>query len=158
MVNLSGMSAEGSTIVVCRSCGAKNRVPLARTGDRPICGRCRAPLDAGAAPPADGPVEVTDESFPSVVLGSGVPVLLDCWAPWCGPCRTVGPVVDSLARAWGGKVRVAKLNVDENPATVSRLGIQSIPTLVIFRGGRELDRKVGALPGPAIERWVASHL
>ena len=138
-------------VVRCAACGTTNRVSRAKLqqGLRPVCGRCKAPLSS------DGrPVIVTDATFASTVAASSVPVLLDLWAPWCGPCRTVGPVVDQIARERAGRVLVGKLNVDENPATASRFGVQSIPTLLILRGGREVDRIVGAVPKQEILRHL----
>ena len=136
-------------VMRCAACGTANRVPRTklREGQRPVCGRCKAALLG------DGrPITVTDTSFGTTVAASAIPVLLDMWAPWCGPCRTVGPIVDQLAGELAGRVRVGKLNVDENPVTASRFGVRSIPTLLILRGGREVDRIVGAVPKQEIVR------
>ena len=121
------------------------RAKLAQ-GLRPKCGRCREPLpDAAAAP-----LIVTDATFAAEVEQSPLPVLVDAWAAWCGPCRTIAPAIDELATELSGSVRVAKLNVDENPSTANRFAIRSIPTLLVFAGGREVDRLVGAQPKEAI--------
>lgn len=145
-------------VVRCPACGTANRIPRAklREGLRPVCGRCKAPLAGGAA--GAGPVTVTDASFASTVAASALPVLLDLWAPWCGPCRTVGPIVDQVANERAGRVLVGKLNVDDNPMTASRFGVQSIPTLLILRGGREVDRIVGAVPKQEILRRLDAVL
>jgi thioredoxin 2 len=139
----------GDVITIpCSSCGAANRVPrekLAR-GLRPKCGRCKQALPEAAA----APVVVTDATFVAEVERSPLPVLVDAWAAWCGPCRTIAPAIDELAAELAGKVRVAKLNVDENSATASRFDIRSIPTLLVIAGGREVDRIVGAQPKPVI--------
>ena len=134
-------------LVRCPSCGATNRVPLEKIGRglQPVCGRCKTAL-----PFEDKPVKVTDANFAAEVERSPLPVLLDVWAPWCGPCGMVAPVIEELAAEMAGRVRVAKLNVDENPATVARFGVQSIPTLLLLRGGRELDRIVGVQSKAAI--------
>ena len=131
----------------CPSCGATNRVPLEKIaqGHQPVCGRCKTPL-----PVSNQPVTVTDANFATEVERSPLPVLLDMWAPWCGPCRMVGPVVEELAKEMAGRVRVAKLNVDENPATAARFNVQSIPTLLVLKNGREVERIVGAQPKAAI--------
>jgi thioredoxin 2 len=123
-------------------------------GRRPRCGRCKHPLDADAARPANGgtPVVVTDATFADEVERSPVPVVVDMWAEWCGPCRTVAPIIDELAGQMAGRVRFAKLNVDENPATASRFGVRSIPTLLVMQGGREVDRIIGAQPKTEIAR------
>jgi thioredoxin 2 len=143
-------------LIRCPTCGSTNRVPLERLkqGLQPVCGRCKNPL------PVDGkPVTVTDATFSAEVEHSPLPVLLDLWAPWCGPCRTVAPVVEELAGEFVGRVRVAKLNVDENPQTATRFQVRSIPTLLVLKGGREMERIVGVQPKATIvqrlERAVA---
>ena len=138
-------------LIRCGSCGATNRVPLEKlqSGLAPICGRCKTPL---AARPE--PVVVTDENFANEVERSPLPVLVDMWAPWCGPCRQVSPVVEELAVEFSGRLRVAKLNVDENPVTADRFQIRSIPALLVFKEGREIDRIIGAQPKSAILRRV----
>ena len=134
-------------LIRCPSCGATNRAPLEKIaqGLQPVCGRCKTPLPVG-----NQPVTVTDTNFATEVERSPLPVLLDMWAPWCGPCRMVGPVVEELAKEMAGRVRVAKLNVDENPATAARFNVQSIPTLLVLKNGREVERIVGAQPKAAI--------
>ena len=141
-------------IVACAQCGANNRVAPARLdAGQAVCGRCRTTL---ALDPR--PVVVTDANFADAVLRSPLPVLLDLWAPWCGPCRVVGPVVDQIAAETAGRARVGKLNVDDNPATAARFSVQSIPTLLIFKDGREIDRLVGAHPKETIRQRLARHL
>jgi thioredoxin 2 len=138
-----------SQLIRCPSCGATNRVADGKIeqGLVPICGRCKTPLLAHAAP-----VTVTDATFTAEVERSPLPVLLDLWAPWCAPCRIVGPVIDELASEMMGRERVGKLNVDENPATAARLSVSSIPTLLVLKGGREVDRMIGLQPKAEIVR------
>ncbi len=139
-------------LIRCRSCGAINRVPPEKLqqGLQPVCGRCKAPLLVEAF--ASKPISITDATFPAEVERSPVPVLLDMWAPWCGPCRMISPMVEELAREMAGRIRVAKLNVDENPATAARFNVQSIPTLLVLKGGREIDRIIGVQPKSEIAR------
>jgi len=136
-------------LIRCSACGATNRVPSEKIERRlqPVCGRCKAPLSVSNAP-----LTVTDATFSSDVERSPLPVLLDMWAPWCGPCRTVAPVIDQLAAEMAGRVRVAKLNVDENPVTAERFQIRSIPALLVLKGGQEIDRIVGVQPKSEIAR------
>jgi thioredoxin 2 len=136
-------------LIRCPACGASNRVPLEKIaqGLAPVCGRCKTPL-----PVHSGPVTVTDATFAAEVERSPVPVLVDMWAAWCGPCRMVAPVVEELAQEMAGRVRVAKLDVDENPATAARFGVRSIPTLLVLKGGQEVDRLVGVQPKAEIVR------
>jgi thioredoxin 2 len=127
-------------LIRCPKCGMTNRVPVDKIqqGLRPVCGQCRTPL-----PVPSKPVTVTDATFAAEVERSPVPVLLDLWAPWCGPCRMMAPMLDELAAEMAGRVRVAKLNVDENPVTAGRFNVRSIPTLLALKKGLEVDRIVG---------------
>jgi len=136
-------------VIRCPACGVSNRVPRDKmaSGLLPVCGRCKAPLPLGTKP-----IAVTDASFTADVERSPLPVLVDAWAAWCGPCRMIAPVIDELAGEMAGRLRVAKLNVDENPATAARFSLQSIPTLILFKGGREVDRIVGVQPKSEIVR------
>lgn len=139
-------------VVACAKCGAKNRVDESRLGTAEAkCGRCGATLEAGSGNGQNTkPKIITDASFQQEVQASGAPLLVDCWAPWCGPCRIVGPIMDQLAEESAGRYRIAKLNVDENPLTASQYQIASIPTMLIFKNGALIDRIVGAQPKQAI--------
>lgn len=149
-------------VIACSNCGSKNRVdPRSAAEQIAKCGKCGTPLDvskAGEAAEETKPLTVTDSTFQRDVLESnGRPVLLDCWAPWCGPCRVVGPIMDQLAAESKGRYRVAKLNVDENPSTAAQFQIQSIPTMLIFKNGKLVDRLIGAQPKPAIAARLLAH-
>jgi thioredoxin 2 len=141
-----------TVIIRCGSCGTANRVPRARLEDRPVCGKCRASL--GSGPSQGRPVDVTDQTFEGEVLSQSGGVLVDCWAPWCGPCRMVAPVLEELASDYAGRIKIAKLNVDENPATASRYQTRSIPTMLLFKDGVQVDRLVGAMPRQELERHI----
>jgi thioredoxin 2 len=136
-------------LIHCPNCGTTNRVPLEKLqqGLQPVCGRCKTPLSVSSKP-----VVVTDATFSAMVESSPLPVLLDLWAPWCGPCRMVSPVIDALAEELAGRVRVAKLNVDDNPATAARFKVSGIPALLVLKAGRETDRIVGVQPKAEILR------
>lgn len=145
-------------MIRCAGCGATNRVPEAKLADglSPRCGRCRAPLTVAPSSVDGRPVKVTDATFASEVERSPLPVVVDLWAPWCGPCRILEPVIEELAAQMAGRVRFAKVNIDENPATASRFGVRSIPTLLVLDRGREVDRMVGVLPKSEIARRLES--
>ena len=141
-------------IQTCPKCGTKNRVDesVART-HQPICGKCGANLNVDS----DGkPQVVTDDTFARDVIdaSSTLPVLVDAWAEWCGPCRMLAPVLDQLAAESNGRYKIAKLNVDENPRTSQQFGIRSIPTMLIFRNGKLADQIVGVVP----KRTIAARL
>jgi len=140
--------------VQCPACGATNRIPPEKAHRAARCGRCHAPLAVEPGVPR----LVTDASFEHDVLRSALPVLLDCWAPWCGPCRALAPVIDAVASEYAGRVRVAKLNVDDNPGVATRYAVQGIPTLLIFEDGQVRDRLVGVLPRAALEARLDSVL
>jgi thioredoxin 2 len=155
-----GKGIRAMPIVTCSKCGARNRVEAA-TAERlqPKCGRCGTLLDVNKAEgefETGKPRVVTDATFERDVLKADRPVLLDCWAPWCGPCRMIAPVLDQLAAESRGKYTIAKLNVDENPQTAADFQIQSIPTMLIFKNGRLVDRIVGAQPKQAIAAKLAN--
>jgi thioredoxin 2 len=127
-------------VVICVFCAAANRVDLSRLSEGPKCGKCGRPIRL------DRPLPVTDASFEKVIQGSSVPVLVDFYADWCGPCKMMAPHLDDFARQHTGEVLVLKLDTEANTATPTRFGIRGIPTLVVFEGGREARRQVGAVP------------
>ena len=140
-------------IVKCPGCGANNRV-AAFSAKQAVCGRCKNPLPVFSAKP----LHITDANFAETVEGSGLPVLIDFWAAWCGPCRMIAPVIDELAKEFAGKAVVGKLNVDENQMTAARFGVQSIPTLLIVQNGREAERIVGVQPKGAIAARLRAYI
>jgi thioredoxin len=137
----------------CPRCGAVNRIPAARAGRPARCGKCKSPLATAVAP-----VTVTDANFATIVLEATTPVLLDCWAEWCGPCHMLAPTIDALARDYAGRALVGKLDVDANPRTAARYEVRGIPTLLIVVHGQVADRLVGVQPRPAIEARLAAVL
>ena len=138
-----------SKVVICPKCGQKTRIRSAAEGV-PHCPKCGAALpwltDAGAS------------DFNSVVEESPIPVLIDFWAPWCGPCRIVAPAVERLSNELAGKLKAVKVNTDLDPGLQERFGVRGIPTLVLMDGAKELDRMTGAMNVEALRRWVESRL
>ena len=133
------MESSNNLHIVCAHCLATNRVPAARLANDPVCGRCGKELLSGR------PVELTDANFDAVTSRTGLPVLVDFWAPWCGPCVAMAPQFERAALQLKGRVLFAKVNSDENPLTSRRFAIRSIPTLVRLDAGREVARQAGAL-------------
>src|SRR3954447_4293217 len=142
------MASAPSTVVTCEHCGTRNRVAVAAEGI-PRCGNCHRPLP--------WIVDADAETFDAAIRAP-IPVLVDFWAPWCGPCRMVSPVVERVGRSLAGRLKGVKLNTDEAPDIASRHQVQGIPLLVLIDEGRELDRLVGAVPEPQLRRWVEQHV
>jgi len=140
--------------VRCQACGAVNRVDARRlAASQPVCGRCGKPLQA-----LSKPIPVRSSDFETEVLKSPTPVLVDFWAPWCGPCRAVAPVLEDLAARKAGSLKIAKINTDEEIELASRFGIMSIPTLMLFSNGTLLSQVAGAMPRAQLEAWIDSSL
>lgn len=147
------------SIITCADCGAKNRVDQSKAQrTRPTCGRCGAGLELSDATSGE-PLIVTDATFDRDILQvTGMPILVDCWAPWCGPCRMLEPTIKQLAAESGGAYVITKLNTDENPRTASQYRIDGIPTMLLFKDGQLVDKLVGLQPKQAIASRLAALL
>ena len=137
-----------TTTLTCAACNTTNRVPSERLGDKPKCGKCKEPILQGH------PLELTAQNVGNVLNGNSVPVLVDCWAPWCGPCRSFAPIFEQAAQQLEPRLRFAKLNTEEEQQLGGEWGIQSIPTLILFRDGREEARMSGAMPLGQLKQWL----
>ena len=138
--------------IVCGHCARINRLPIERTAKDARCGACHQPMFTGH------PIEVDEESFGRHVANSDIPVLIDVWAPWCGPCRAMAPMFERAAQLLEPGIRLLKLNSDSAPEVSSRLGITGIPTLLLMRGGREVARHAGAMDARSIVSWTETSL
>jgi thioredoxin 2 len=143
------VATSASKIVTCPSCGRRNRVPAAAEGV-PRCGNCKASLPWIA--------EADDTSFADVAEKAKIPVLLDLWAPWCGPCRMVSPALEQIAHRYAGRVKLVKVNVDDSPQTSQRFDVKGIPTLVVMSRGTVVARQTGAAPEPQLAQWLEGAL
>jgi len=139
------------SIVVCPHCDAANRIPAGRLADGGTCGKCKARLFAGE------PLELTATNFDTHVSRSDIPLVVDFWAPWCGPCRSMAPAFAEAARQLEPEFRLAKVNTENEQQLAARFGIRSIPTIALFRNGREVARQAGAMDASTLMRWVRSQ-
>ncbi len=145
---------ERGVVVACPACGQKNRTPLARLGAAGQCGKCGGPIDSTKAP-----VEISSaQAFEALGREAGIPVVVDFWAPWCGPCRTVAPELEKVAAASNGEFLIAKIDTQALPELGDRFNVQSIPTLAVFDHGREVTRTMGARPADAIRTFIQGAL
>lgn len=142
------MDASNSTHVACPHCAALNRIPSARLAEDPVCGRCGQALLDGR------PLALTDADFERIVARTELPVIVDLWAPWCGPCRSMAPAFEQAARELKGRALLVKVDTDANPHTAARFQVRSIPTLLKLQQGREVARISGAMPAAQIVRWA----
>jgi thioredoxin 2 len=137
--------------LACAACGAANRLPASRLDESPRCGKCHQPLLQAA------PVGLDEAAFDRFIANTDIPVVVDFWATWCGPCHAMAPAFERVSADLKAAARFAKVDIDRSPGLASRFGIRSVPTLAVFRGGREVDRMSGALDAGSLRSWVSRH-
>jgi thioredoxin 2 len=148
MANMVNASDQSKVHIACPNCLRENRVGSDRLEDHPKCGKCGAALLEGKS------VGLNDENFNAFLKPSGLPVVVDFWAPWCGPCKAMAPAFEQAAKRLATSVRFAKVNSDEAPSLATRFAIRSIPTLILFQGGQETKRMSGAMDFSSLMRWL----
>jgi thioredoxin 2 len=149
MTSATKPGTETSNIITCPNCGKKNRILTSAPGV-PRCGNCHQPLP--------WIVSANDDTFPDIADNATMPVLVDVWAPWCGPCRMVTPLLEALAQEFAGRVKLVKVNADEAPRTSERFLVRGIPTLLVLHHGQEVERQVGAAPAGVLRKWLENSL
>ncbi|MEV6667198.1 thioredoxin [Streptomyces nigra] len=143
------MSTMQAITVTCPNCGRTNRIPVSAEG-RPKCGNCKQPLP--------WMVDAGDDDFAEVVERADVPVVVDLWATWCGPCRMVSPALEKVATELAGRIKLVKIDIDQNPRLAQRFEVQAVPTLLVLDKGQTIARQAGAAPAPALRRWVEQSI
>ena len=138
--------------LVCPHCDTTNRIPTQRLGDGPTCGKCHEPLFTGH------PLSLTQKNFSKHISNGDIPLVVDFWAPWCGPCQMMAPAFEQAAQTLEPRARLAKVDTEQEPGIGAQFQIRSIPTLVCFKAGKEIARQAGAMRAPDIIKWVESHL
>ena len=141
-----------TTKVTCPKCNASNRLPSDRLSDKPSCGKCKKPIFSGK------PMELTASNVVATVTHNEIPVLVDCWAPWCGPCKSFAPTFEKAAKELEPNVRLAKLNTEAHQQVAARWKIRSIPTLILFKHGKEVARMAGAMSSSQLKQWLKQQV